>query len=138
VRELAWQRRASGLAVEQDQPAYVRDELGPVPGSTRGRRCWREAAAAIEDYRRAHGVTDPETALGPVPREPTQRAAWQQARQAIQRLGDRQRTTDHSRQRQRAAATRPHPIDRNQQEPARTRSERVVPPRRPGPERAAG
>ena len=138
VRELAWQRRASGLAVEQDQPAYVRDELGPVPGSTRGRRCWRQAAAAIEDYRRAHGVTDPETALGPVPREPAQRAAWQQARQAIQRMGDRQRTTDHSRQRQRAAATRPHPIDRNQQEPARTRSERVVPPRRPGPERAAG
>ena len=31
VRELAWQRRASGAALEQDQPGYLREELGPVP-----------------------------------------------------------------------------------------------------------
>jgi conjugative relaxase-like TrwC/TraI family protein len=38
VRELAWQRRATGLAAEHDQPDYLREELGPVPESTRG---WR-------------------------------------------------------------------------------------------------
>jgi conjugative relaxase-like TrwC/TraI family protein len=136
VGELAWQRRARGLAAEHHQPGYLRDELGPLPDSTRGRRAWRQAAAAIEDYRHTYGITDPDQAVGPMPREPTQRAAWQQARQAAQRVQGRQRTTD--RQQQRAAATRPHPIDRNQHEQAGTRSERVVPPRRPGPERAAG
>jgi len=53
VRELAWQRRARGLAAEHDQPGYLREELGPLPDSTRGRRAWRQAAAAVEDYRRA-------------------------------------------------------------------------------------
>ena len=37
VRTLAWQRRATGLAVEADRPGYVLEALGPVPGSTRGR-----------------------------------------------------------------------------------------------------
>ena len=36
VRELAWQRRATGLAAEQQQPGYLRRDLGPVPESTRG------------------------------------------------------------------------------------------------------
>jgi hypothetical protein len=35
VRELAWQRRAAGLATEHDPPGYLRQELGPVPVSTR-------------------------------------------------------------------------------------------------------
>jgi hypothetical protein len=48
---LAWQRRATGVAVEADRPGYVLQELGPVPESTRGRRAWRQAAAQIEDYR---------------------------------------------------------------------------------------
>jgi hypothetical protein len=48
TRQLAWQRRAAGVALEQDQPEYVRDALGPVPASTRGRRAWRQAAA-IQD-----------------------------------------------------------------------------------------
>jgi hypothetical protein len=48
VRELAWQGRARGLALDHDQPGYLRDELGPLPESTRGRRTWRQAAAAIE------------------------------------------------------------------------------------------
>jgi len=106
-----------------------------VPESTRGRRAWRQAAAAIEDYRRSYYATDPEQALGPVPREAAQRVAWQQARQAITRVQGRQRTSD--REQRRAAATRPQPIHRNQQDPVRTRSERAS-PRRPGPERAAG
>jgi hypothetical protein len=138
LRELAWQRRASGLAAEHDQPAYLREELGPVPESTRGRRGWRQAAAAIQDYRRTYGITDPQTALGPVPREPAQRAAWQQARTAVQRVQGRQRTPVRGREQQRAAATAPPSIDRRHQDPAATRSERAGPPRRRGPERAAG
>jgi hypothetical protein len=138
VRELAWQRRARGLALEQDQPGYLRRELGPVPESTRGRRAWRQAAAAIEDYRRSYHITDPSQALGQVPREPTQRAAWQHARQAIARVQGRQQTTDRDRQPQRAPASRPSPIDRIQQDQARVRSGREVPSGGPGPERAAG
>src|SRR4029450_5152403 len=40
LRELAWQRRAAGVAAEHDPPAHLRQELGPVPESTRGRRAW--------------------------------------------------------------------------------------------------
>jgi AAA domain len=36
LRVLAWQRRATGLAVEADRPSYVLQELGPVPESTPG------------------------------------------------------------------------------------------------------
>jgi conjugative relaxase-like TrwC/TraI family protein len=133
VRELAWQRRASGLAAEHHPPAYLREELGPVPQSTRGRRAWRQAAAAIEDYRHTYHLTDPEQALGPAPREPTQRAAWQQARTAAQRTKDRQRT---SHRQERTAATRPAPSNRDP-DPAHARDERAA-ARRRGPERAAG
>jgi hypothetical protein len=128
VRELAWQRRATGLAAEHHPPAYLREELGPVPQSTRGRRAWRQAAAAIEDYRHTYHLTDPEQALGPAPREPTQRAAWQHARTAAQRTKDRQ---------ERTAATRPAPSNRRHPDAAQVRDERA-PARRRGPERAAG
>ena len=93
MRELAWQRRAAGLAAEHLQPGYLRQELGPVPASTRGRRAWRQAAATIEDYRRSYHLSDPKQALGPVPHGRAQRAAWQQARTAAQRIQERQRTT---------------------------------------------
>jgi hypothetical protein len=136
VRELAWQRRATVVAAEQEQPDYLRRELGPVPDSTRGRRVWRQAAAAIEDYRRTYQITDPEQALGRMPREPAQRAAWQHAHQAIARVQGRHHSTD--RQPQRGAASRRQSIDRHQQDQAPTRTERAVPPGRPGPERAAG
>jgi conjugative relaxase-like TrwC/TraI family protein len=138
VRQLAWQRRAVGVALEHEQPGYVREDLGPVPESARGRRAWRQAAAAIEDYRRTYGVTDPEQALGRVPREPAQSVAWHEARQAIARVQGRQRSTDRGRQPQRTAASRPSRIDRRQQDQAPARSGRDVPPRRPDPERAAG
>jgi hypothetical protein len=129
VRELAWQRRAHSLALEQDQPGYLRGELGPVPESTRGRRAWRQAAA-VEDYRRTYQITDPEQALGTVPREPAQRAAWQRARQAISQVQGRQRSGDRDRHRQRESASRPSLIDRHQQDQAPTRSGRVLSPRR--------
>jgi hypothetical protein len=138
VRELAWQRRAGGAALEQDQPGYLREELGPVPENPRGRRTWRQAAAAIEDYRRIFGITDPEQALGPAPREPVQRAAWQHARQAITRIQGRQRGTDRDRQPQRSTGSRSSWTDRHQQEQAPTRTGRDLSPRRPGPERATG
>jgi conjugative relaxase-like TrwC/TraI family protein len=132
MRELAWQRRASGLAAEHHQPAYLREELGPVPESTRGRRVWRQAAAAIQDYRHTYGITDPDQALGPAPREPVQRAAWQHARTAAQRTKERQRTPNRQ---ERTAATRP--IDRSQHDPTQSQDQRA-PARRRGPERAAG
>jgi hypothetical protein len=138
MRELAWQRRAVGLAAEHDPPGHLRQELGPVPTSARGRRTWRQAAAAIEDYRRPYGITDPEQPLGPAPHQPAQRIAWQHARQAITRVQGRQRHPDRDRQPQRGAASHPSPVDRHRQDQPPTRSGRDAQPRRSGPERAAG
>jgi hypothetical protein len=125
VRVLAWQRRATGLAVEADRPGYVLEALGPMPESTRGRRAWRHAATEIEQYRSTYQVTDPERVLGPEPRDPGQRADRQRVRTAIERVQAKQRATDCSRNlqptSQRTSQPRPH-----QQ---RGRS---------GPERAAG
>jgi hypothetical protein len=125
LRTLAWQRRATGLAVEADRPAYVLEVLGPVPESTRGRRAWRQAAAQIEDYRRTYHITDPDRALGPEPRDPAQRADRQRARIAIDRVQAKQRATDRTRDLQ------PTAEHTNQPRPQERRS-------RPGPERAAG
>jgi hypothetical protein len=125
VRTLAWQRRATGLAIEQDRPAHVLEALGPVPASTRGRRAWRLAAAEIEQYRRSYGITDPERALGPESYDPTQRAARQQARTAIERVQAKQRATDRTRETQ---PTSEHPTQPRAHE-QRGRS---------GPERVAG
>jgi conjugative relaxase-like TrwC/TraI family protein len=125
VRTLAWQRRATGVAVEADRPGYVLQALGPVPASTRGRRAWRQTAAEIEYYRHTYGITDPDRALGPEPADRAQRAARQRARTAIERVQAKQRTSDRIRD-------------------ARPTSERTTQPQagqqhgRRGPERAAG
>jgi conjugative relaxase-like TrwC/TraI family protein len=124
VRALAWQRRATGVAVEADRPGYVLEALGPVPGSTRGRRAWRQAAAQIEEYRCAYHVTDPDRALGPEPDHPAQRADRQRAHVAIERVHAKQRAADHTRD---ALPTRERPT---QPRPGEQRG-------RPGPERAA-
>jgi len=125
VRTLAWQRRATGIAVEVDRPGYVLEALGPVPASTRGRRAWRQAAAEIEQYRRTYHITDPERALGREPHDPGQRADRQRARRAIERVQAKQRAADRSRDTQptseRTSQPRPH-LQRG----------------RSGPERAAG
>jgi hypothetical protein len=123
VRTLAWQRRATGLAIEQDRPGYVLEALGPVPESTRGRRTWRQAAAEIEDYRRSYQITNPDRALGPEPHDPGQRAARQRARTAIERVQAKQRG-----------------IDRDQRQPTSERHHQPRPhqQRSRGPERAAG
>jgi hypothetical protein len=124
VRTLAWQRRATGLAVEADRPGYVLEALGPVPASTRGRRAWRHAAAEIEQYRRTYQITDPDRVLGPAPHDPTQRADRQRARTAIDRVHTKQRAA-HSRD---AEPTREPPT---QPRPRQQRGRR-------GPERVAG
>jgi conjugative relaxase-like TrwC/TraI family protein len=124
MRTLAWQRRATGIAVEADRPGYLLEALGPVPGSTWGWRPRRQAAAQIEDYRRTYRITDPERTLGPEPRDPAQRADRQRARTAIDRVQAKQRATDRSRDLQPTAE--------------RTNQHRPSGRSRPGPERAAG
>jgi hypothetical protein len=135
TRLLAWQRRASSIALEHDHPEYVRDALGPVPESSRGRRSWRQAAAAIEDYRRSYQISDPDRALGSEPRDQAQRAAWRQAHTTIGRVHAKQRTADRTREQPPTQPQRP-PIERSQHDPARTRPE--LGRGRSGPERAAG
>jgi hypothetical protein len=135
TRQLAWQRRASGIALEHDHPEYIRETLGPAPASTRGRRTWRQAAAAIQDYRRTYDITDPERALGPEPRDHAQRAAWRRARTTIGRVLAKQRTAHRTRDQQ---PTERPPVDRSQHHPARTRPDRALGRSRAGPERAAG
>jgi conjugative relaxase-like TrwC/TraI family protein len=125
MRTLAWQRRATGLAVEQERPGYVLEALGPVPASTRGRRAWRQAAADIEHYRNSYHITDSDRALGPEPHDPTQRTDRQRVRTAIERVHSKQRATDRTQQRQ--------PTSEHTRQP-RPREQRG----RPGPERAAG
>jgi hypothetical protein len=125
VRALAWQRRATGVAVEADRPGYVLEALGPVPESTRGRRAWRQAAAEIEQYRRSYHITDPERALGSEPHDPTQWADRQRARTAIERVHAKQRTADRTRD--------PQPTNEPPDQP-RSPQQRG----RRGPERAAG
>ena len=125
VRTLAWQRRATGIAVEADRPGYVLEALGPVPASTRGRRAWRQAAAEIEQYRHTYQITDPDRAFGPEPCDPSQRADRQRARRAIERVQAKQRVVDPSRD------TQPTSEPSNQALPRAQRG-------RSGPERAAG
>jgi conjugative relaxase-like TrwC/TraI family protein len=125
VRALAWQRRATGLAVEADRPGYVLEALGPVPASTRGKRAWRHAATEIEHFRRSYQITDPDRALGPEPHNPGQRADRQRVRTAIDRVHTKQRAADRSRD---AEPTSERPT---QPRPHQQRGRR-------GPERAAG
>ena len=62
--EIARRLQARLAEIEHEPPAYLTIALGPRPeGSER----WRQGAAAIEDYRERHGVTDRQRALGPEP-----------------------------------------------------------------------
>ncbi len=133
VRALAWQQRARGLAceaVDHDRPAYLREALGPVPESTRGKRAWRQAAAQVTEYRTVYGVSDSQRALGPIPQRARMRADWQRATAAIERIHHKQRAAERDRdhqgvslQRHRASAEAP---------------QRDTAPGPQGPERAAG
>jgi conjugative relaxase-like TrwC/TraI family protein len=146
VRALAWQRRARGLAceaVDQDRPGYLREALGPVPESTRGKRAWRQAAALVSEYRAVNNVSDPERALGPIPQQAQQRADWQRATAAIERVHHKQRVAERDQgvslqehRRRRGGPAEPPELE--QQSLAHARPERDTPPGRQGPERAAG
>jgi hypothetical protein len=125
VRTLAWQRRATGLAIEQDRPGYVLEALGPVPESTRGRRSWRHAAAQIEHYRRTYHITDPDRALGAEPNDLKQGADRQRADSAIKQVQTKQRAADRSHDHQSTSERTDQPRPRTQRG-------------RHGPERAAG
>jgi conjugative relaxase-like TrwC/TraI family protein len=134
VRELAWQRRARGLAAEHHQPGWLREELGPVPASARGRRAWRQAAAAIADYRTSYQITDSDRALGAPPRDSAQRVAYRDVQQAIDRAHTKQRQVDRARDWQ---------STRHQQPPTASWPDPGTRPGwqhrgRAGPERAAG
>jgi hypothetical protein len=159
VGALAWQRRARGLAcevIEQDRPGYLRDALGPVPDSTRGKRAWRQAAAQVEEYRSTYGISDQERALGPIPQQARQRADWQRVTAAVERVHHKQRVAERDReaagdgrgvilqQHRRGIRLQEHrggvsaePPER-QQSLARARREWDTSRGRQGPERAAG
>jgi conjugative relaxase-like TrwC/TraI family protein len=141
VRALAWQQRARGLAceaIEQDRPGYLREALGPLPESTRGKRAWRQAAAHIEEYRSAYRVRDPERALGPIPRDPAQRADWQRAAAAIERVHHKQRAAERDRDHRRMSLQEHRRGRVHAEPPERARPERDTSRGRQGPERAAG
>ena len=127
ARELAWRHRVRQAGVEVERPAWQERALGPLPGSVRGRRAWRQAAGQLAAYRDRYGISDPEQALGPEPRgaDLGQRRAWRACRDAAERV--RTRT-------QRARGERAHQPDRA--DPA-ARPDLSAPPQR-GAERAAG
>jgi conjugative relaxase-like TrwC/TraI family protein len=106
--ELAWQQRARQVAAEAQRPAWQERALGPLPGSVRGRRAWRQTAAQLADYRDRYGIRHPEQALGPEPKggDLQQRRAWRACRNAAERLRAR---TDPIRQADRDQPTRPAP-----------------------------
>ncbi len=141
VGELAWQRRARGLAceaIDQDRPGYLRELLGPVPESTRGRRAWRQAAGAVEQYRQAHDVHDPDRPLGPEPHEPAQRFVWQQTHAAVERVHGKHRAERERQRTHHPTSTRPAGAERQQPAPSRPPTQQERRSGRPGPERAAG
>jgi conjugative relaxase-like TrwC/TraI family protein len=141
VGELAWQRRARGLAqeaIDQDRPDYLRELLGPVPESTRGRRAWRQAAGAVEQYRQAYDIQDPERSLGPEPRDPAQRGAWQQTRAAVERVHGKYRVERERQRTQQPTRSRPAVADHERPGPSRPSTQWARRSGRPGPERAAG
>jgi conjugative relaxase-like TrwC/TraI family protein len=144
LRQLAWQQRASGLAhqaIDTDRPGYLREALGPMPESARGKRAWRQAAGQIQQYRAAYQITDPDRALGSEPREAAQRADWQRARAAVERVAHKQRVAERARQHQPTREPASTSGSRAPSEPQQHRPacpEQAARSGRQGPERAAG
>jgi hypothetical protein len=122
ARELAWRHRVRQAGVEAERPAWQERTLGPLPGSVRGRRGWRQATGQLAAYRDRYAITDPEQALGPEPKtgDLAQRRAWRACRDAAERV--------------RTRAERARPTDRDQ--PTAARPDPSAPQR--GTERAAG
>jgi hypothetical protein len=68
ARELAWRGRADAAALAAARPGWLEAALGPVPDHQEGRIAWREAAVALDGYRRLWGLADPGPAQHPAPR----------------------------------------------------------------------
>jgi hypothetical protein len=135
VRELAWQHRAHGVALEQDPPGWLRAELGPVPRERPGTAGL--ATSRRRDHRLPLQPSDrrPRAGAGPPPHEPAQRAAYREVRRAIGRVHAKQRQLDWAREQQ-PTRSQPASAARGQPDPAtgQGRERRG----RGGPERAAG
>jgi hypothetical protein len=72
-----------GAAQPGDQhAAHLTDVLGPRPAAGPARRAWDDAAVAIEQYRRRHGI-DGAGPLGPEPPDGARRRRWLAVRAAI-------------------------------------------------------
>jgi conjugative relaxase-like TrwC/TraI family protein len=100
--ELALRSRQRVVFAELEQPAYLRDALGSVPESVRGRRAWRQTARAVEDYRQRFQVSDPERPLGAEPArdaDADRYAAWREASGAVARMRARQQHREFNRTR---------------------------------------
>jgi conjugative relaxase-like TrwC/TraI family protein len=61
ARELAWRQRVDERAVALQQPGWLVEALGPIPGAERPaeQRAWLATAVALDGYRRAYGLDDP-------------------------------------------------------------------------------
>ncbi|MDA0168374.1 sigma-70 family RNA polymerase sigma factor [Solirubrobacter taibaiensis] len=91
--------------LEQEQPEWLTDRIGALPGHKRGsfagesvkRRAWRRAALALDDYRAALGSEDlPELPMTP-PTDPSLRTIVDRALRAVTELHlgrDSSRTID--------------------------------------------
>jgi hypothetical protein len=93
--ELAWQQRARQVAAEAERPAWQERTLGPLPGSVRGRRAWRQAAGQLVAYRDRYGIRDPAQALGPEPKggDLEQWRAWRACHNAAEHVRARAEPT---------------------------------------------
>jgi conjugative relaxase-like TrwC/TraI family protein len=58
ARELAWRQRVDERAVALQQPGWLVEVLGPMPGVERPaeQRAWLATAVALDGYRRAYGL----------------------------------------------------------------------------------
>jgi hypothetical protein len=141
TRELALRSRQRVVFAELEQPAYLTDALGPVPESVRGRRAWRQAARAVQDYRQQFQIEDHERPLGKPPtrdhQDPQRHRAWREASGAIARMQARQQ-----RSRDRDQPSEPKPVrtlaDQRGGEPTSRHAATRDPDPVHGPERAAG
>jgi hypothetical protein len=68
ARELAWRGRADAAALAAARPGWLEAALGPLPEHRQGQVAWREAAVALDGYRRLWGLPDPRPAKHPAPR----------------------------------------------------------------------
>lgn len=81
----AHERQANGEGGDgvKAKPTYTTKVLGPRPDDARRQNVWDGAAAAIENYRTDHHVTDRDQPLGPLPDDREQLDAYRAAMHAV-------------------------------------------------------